>query len=178
MIMTVWTGNYPILRREKMEKITIRRATPGDAGLILDFIKELAVYEKMENDVVASVDGLRESLLSEGASAKALIVCLDGKPIGYAVFFYNYSTWLGKNGLYLEDLYITRKYRGCGAGKTVLRYLAKLAVDQGCGRFEWSVLDWNEPAIEFYRSIHAKPQDEWVLYRLDGKSLYDFAGSD
>ena len=104
-------------------------------------------------------------------------VFLDGKPIGYAVFFYNYSTWLGKNGLYLEDLYITRKHRGCGAGKAALRYLAKLAVDQGCGRFEWSVLDWNEPAIQFYRSIHAKPQNDWVLYRLDGEALADFAGS-
>jgi len=160
-----------------MEKIVIRKATPEDAGLILGFIKELAVYEKMENDVVATVDGLRESLLSEGASAKALIVSLDDKPVGYVVFFYNYSTWLGKNGLYLEDLYITRKHRGNGAGKAVLRYLAKLAVDQGCGRFEWSVLDWNEPAIHFYRSIHATPQNDWVLYRLDGEALSDFAGS-
>jgi len=160
-----------------MEKIDIRKATIEDAELILGFIKELAVYEKMENDVVATVDGLRASLLSEGASAKALIVSLDGKPIGYAVFFYNYSTWLGKNGLYLEDLYITRKHRGYGAGKSVLRYLAKLAVEKGCGRFEWSVLDWNQPAIDFYRSIHAKPQNDWVLYRLDGEALSDFAGS-
>jgi len=160
-----------------MEKIDIRKATIEDAELILGFIKELAVYEKMENDVVATVDGLRESLLSEDASAKALIVSLADKPIGYAVFFYNYSTWLGKNGLYLEDLYITRKHRGYGAGKSVLRYLAKLAVEKGCGRFEWSVLDWNEPAIQFYRSIHAKPQNDWVLYRLDGEALSDFAGS-
>ena len=160
-----------------MGKIDIRKATPEDADLILGFIKELAVYEKMENDVVATAAGLRESLLSGSASAKALIVSLDDKPVGYAVFFYNYSTWLGKNGLYLEDLYITRKHRGCGAGKAALRYLARLAVDQGCGRFEWSVLDWNEPAIQFYRSIHAKPQNEWVLYRLDGEALSDFAGS-
>ena len=159
-----------------MGKIDIRKATPDDAGLILGFIKELAVYEKMENDVVATIDGLRESLLSEGASAKALIISLNDKPVGYAVFFYNFSTWLGKNGLYLEDLYITRKHRGCGAGKAALRYLAKLAVDQGCGRFEWSVLDWNEPAIHFYRSIHAKPQHDWVLYRLDGEALSDLAG--
>jgi len=160
-----------------MGKIAIRKATPEDAGLILGFIKELAGYEKMEKDVVATLDGLRESLLSEGASAKALIISLGEKPVGYAVFFYNYSTWLGKNGLYLEDLYITRKHRGCGAGKAALRYLARLAVDQGCGRFEWSVLDWNEPAIQFYRSIHATPQNDSVLYRLDGEALSDFAGS-
>jgi GNAT superfamily N-acetyltransferase len=97
--------------------------------------------------------------------------------IAYAVYFYNYSTWLGKNGIYLEDLYITTTHRGNGAGKAVLRYLAGLAVDEGCGRFEWSVLDWNKPAIGFYQSIGAAPQKDWMLYRLDGGALSDFVGS-
>ena len=160
-----------------MDGIHIRKAIPNDAALILGFIKELAEFEKMENDVVATVDDLRKSLLSEGASAKALIIAFDGTPIGYAVYFYNYSTWLGKNGIYLEDLYITTKYRGNGAGKAVLQHLAKLAVDEGCGRFEWCVLDWNLPAIKFYKSIGAVQQNDWVLYRLDGRSLSDFAAS-
>lgn len=160
-----------------MDTINIRKATPDDAEVIFGFIKELAEYEKMENDVVATIDGLRESLLSEGASAKALIVSNHDGPIGYAVYFYNYSTWLGKNGIYLEDLYITKRLRGNGAGRAVLRYLAKTAVDEGCGRFEWCVLDWNAPAIKFYQSIGAAPQNDWVLYRLDGKALSDFAHS-
>jgi GNAT superfamily N-acetyltransferase len=160
-----------------MKMIDIRKATAEDAGLILGFIKELAGFEKMENDVVATIEGLRESLFSEGARAKALIVAFKGKPIGYAVYFYNFSTWLGKNGIYLEDLYITTKHRGNGAGKAVLRYLAGLAVDEGCGRFEWSVLDWNKPAIKFYQSIGAAPQKDWVLYRLDGSALSDFVAS-
>ena len=160
-----------------MDEINIRKATPKDAELILGFIRELAEFEKMENDVVATADSLRKSLLSEGATAKALIVSIDDNPIGYAVYFYNYSTWLGKKGLYLEDLYITTKYRGNGAGKAVLRYLAKLAVDEGCGRFEWCVLDWNQPAIKFYKSIGAVPQNDWVLYRLNGRSLSDFVVS-
>jgi len=160
-----------------MGGINIQKATLKDAELILGFIRELAEFEKMESDVLATADGLRESLLSEGASAKALIVCIDNTPIGYAVYFYNYSTWLGKNGIYLEDLYITTKYRGNGFGKAVLRYLAKLAVDEGCGRFEWCVLDWNQPAIRFYKSIGAVPQNDWVHYRLDGRPLSDFAAS-
>ena len=160
-----------------MGTVNIRKATLRDAELILGFIRELAEFEKMERDVVATADGIRESLFSEGASAKALIISIDDNPIGYAVYFYNYSTWLGKNGIYLEDLYIKTKYRGNGAGKTVLQYLAKLAVDEGCGRFEWCVLDWNQPAIQFYKSIGAVPQNDWILYRLDGRSLSDFAAS-
>jgi GNAT superfamily N-acetyltransferase len=157
--------------------IDIRKATSEDAELIFGFIKELAEFEKMENDVVSTIDGLRDALFSESASAKALIVTLNNEPIGYAVYFYNFSTWLGKNGIYLEDLYITTKHRGNGAGRAVLRYLARLAIDEGCGRFEWSVLDWNMPAIKFYQSIGAAPQTAWVLYRLDGSALLNFAGS-
>ena len=101
---------------------------------------------------------------------------LDGSAIGYAVYFYSYSTWLGRNGIYLEDLYITPEQRGVGAGKRLLRHIAREAVAEGCGRLEWSVLDWNEPAIQFYKSLGAAPQDEWVRYRLEGETLTAFAG--
>lgn len=161
-----------------MANITIRPATAGDAPLILQFIKELAVFEKMENEVVATVEGITASLFSQEATAKALICLVDGEAVGYAVYFFNYSTWLGKNGLYLEDLYITPKYRKLGAGRKVLKHLAEYAVQRGCGRFEWAVLDWNEPAIDFYRSVGAQPQDEWIIYRLDGKALTDFASAE
>lgn len=158
-----------------MSEITIRQAVVEDAALILNFIKELAVYEKMEKDVKASIEDIEKSLFSKNATAHALICQMDKIAVGYAIYFYNYSTWLGKNGLYLEDLYISPKYRGCGAGKVVLRYLAQQAVSKDCGRFEWCVLDWNEPAIKFYESIGAKPQNEWVIYRLSGDELQNFA---
>lgn len=158
-----------------MSEITIRQAVVEDAALILNFINELAVYEKMEKDVKASIEDIEKSLFSENATAHALICQMDEIAVGYAIYFYNYSTWLGKNGLYLEDLYISPKYRGCGAGKVVLRYLAQQAVSKDCGRFEWCVLDWNEPAIKFYESIGAKPQNEWVIYRLSGDELQNFA---
>jgi GNAT superfamily N-acetyltransferase len=160
---------------EDMSKIMIRKAMIEDAKLILNFIKELAIYEKMEKEVKANVQEIQESLFSEGATAHALICFADDTPIGYAIYFFNYSTWLGKNGLYLEDLYISPKYRGQGAGKVVLKYLAKQAINKNCGRFEWCVLDWNEPAIKFYESIGAKAQNEWVIYRLSGETLEKFA---
>ena len=161
----------------KVSDLIIREATAEDAKLILDFITELAIYEKAEHKVVASVDNIRASLFSEESTANALI-CLQGdKPTGYAVYFFNYSTWLGKNGLYLEDLYITPECRGGGAGKFLLKHLANIAVANNCGRFEWSVLDWNEPAIQFYKSIGAEAQGEWVIYRLTGDKLIDFANS-
>jgi len=155
--------------------IQIRDAGIDDARLILDFITELAIYEKAEHEVVASVADIEQSLFGEGASARALICNIDGEPAGYAVYFFSYSTWLGKQGLYLEDLYVSPRFRGIGAGKHLLRYLARLACETGCGRFEWSVLDWNEPAIEFYRAIGAAAQGEWVRYRLAGESLQAFA---
>lgn len=158
-----------------MKNLQIRSATSDDAALILNFIVELARYEKAEDQVHATERSIHESLFSEGASAKALICTLDEKPIGYAVYFFNFSTWLGKNGLYLEDLYISPEVRNRGAGKFVLQHLAKLAVENNCGRFEWSVLDWNEPARRFYENIGAEPQNEWVLYRLTGDALNSFA---
>ncbi len=155
----------------------IRPATAEDSSLILRFITDLAIYEKAEHEVKTDAAGIRASLFAEGSSAQALICERDGKPIGYAVYFFNYSTWLGKNGLYLEDLYVDPAQRGTGAGKALLRHLAKLAVDKGCGRFEWAVLDWNQPAIDFYESLGARPQSEWTTYRLTGQALQDLAAS-
>lgn len=158
--------------------IHIRDATPSDAALILAFITELAIYEKAEHEVVASMVDIEQSLFGADSPARALICTLDDQPVGYAVYFLSYSTWLGRKGMYLEDLYISPVHRGGGAGKQLLRHLARLACDSGCGRLEWSVLDWNEPAIQFYRSIGASPQDEWIRYRIAGDTLQVFAHGD
>lgn len=155
--------------------IHIREATRADARVILGFITELAIYEKAEQEVLASVADIERSLFDEPSPARALICLLNDEPIGFAVYFLSYSTWQGRKGLYLEDLFISASHRGGGAGKKMLRHLAKLAYDSGCGRFEWSVLDWNTPAIDFYKAIGAAPQDEWVRYRLDGETLKSFA---
>ena len=160
-----------------MSDLQIRAATIDDAPQIMQFIIELAEYEKARDEVKASVEDIEQSLFSDSATAKALICELDGKAIGFAVYFYNYSTWLGRNGIYLEDLYITPSSRGSGAGKALLKYLAKKAVDEDCGRLEWIVLDWNTPAIEFYESFGAKAQNEWIDYRLTGDALKAFAES-
>lgn len=153
----------------------IRPAQPADAEQILAFIRELAIYERAEHAVVASVDDIRRSLFADNAPARALMCLRDGRPVGYAVYFFSYSTWLGRNGIYLEDLYVTPEQRGSGAGRHLLRHIAREAVANDCGRLEWSVLDWNEPAIGFYRSLGAEPQDEWVRYRLEGEALRSFA---
>jgi GNAT superfamily N-acetyltransferase len=174
----LWAYRYPLSIGVLYLNIQIRDASVLDAPLILDAITELAIYEKAEHEVVATVADIEQSLFGEGATARALICSIDGQAAGYAVYFFSYSTWLGKKGLYLEDLYISPKFRGAGAGKHLLRYLAKLACDTGCGRFEWSVLDWNEPAIQFYQSIGATAQDEWVRYRIAGEALKAFAHSD
>lgn len=155
--------------------LNIRPATRADAALILRFITELAIYERAEHEVKTDAAGIEASLFAADATARALICERDGVPIGYAVYFFNYSTWLGRNGLYLEDLYVTPDARGTGAGKALLKYLARVAVDHGCGRFEWAVLDWNEPAIQFYRSLGALPQDEWTTYRVTGAALQALA---
>ena len=159
-------------------EVQIRPALADDAGLILHFIRELAIYEKAESSVQTDEAGIRASLFSADAKAQALICERDGKAIGYAVFFYNYSTWLGRNGIYLEDLYVSPEARGSGAGKALLQHIARLAVEQGCGRFEWSVLDWNTPAIEFYKAAGAVAQDEWTVYRLQGDALQKFAAGE
>jgi GNAT superfamily N-acetyltransferase len=154
---------------------TIRPATPDDAASILGFITELAVYEKAGHEVEATEDSIRRSIFGEGSVTEAAILEADGRPAGFAVWFYSYSTWLARNGLYLEDLYVSPDHRGSGAGKLLLRHLARVAVEKGCGRFEWSVLDWNEPAIRVYDAIGAEPQNEWIRYRLAGDELKAFA---
>lgn len=158
-----------------MPNIEIRRATESDAALILRFITDLAIYEKLEHEVLSSESDIRTSLFGVDSTAKALVCTIDQQPAGYAVYFYNYSTWLGKPGLFLEDLYISPEFRGTGAGKAMLKHMAKTAVAKGCGRFEWNVLDWNEPAIKFYKSLGAEPQNEWVGYRLTGSALKKLA---
>lgn len=155
--------------------ITIRQATPDDATAIYDMIYELAVYEKAPQEVVTTPEEIRETLFASGSKTEALICEVAGKAVGYAVFFTSYSTWLGRNGIYMEDLYVTPDYRGIGAGKALLKTIAQYAVQRQCGRLEWSVLDWNQPAIDFYLSIGAQPQDEWVRYRLTGDVLRAFA---
>ena len=163
--------------KNKMSNICVRQAKVEDASLILSFIKELADYEKAPHEVKASVSDIEEKLFSDDATTHALICTLNDEPIGFAVYFYNFSTWLGKNGLYLEDLYISQQHRKLGAGKTLIKHLANLAVQNKCGRFEWCVLDWNTTAINFYKSIGAIAQDEWTIYRLSGENLVSFAQS-
>lgn len=150
---------HPLPAETSLMTVHIRPARLEDAGRILELIIELADYERARHEVVASLADIERSLFSPEATAKALICERDGQVIGYAVYFFSYSTWLGSNGIYLEDLYITPDQRGSGAGKQLLRHIAREACDKGCGRLEWSVLDWNEPAIQFYRSIGAQPQD-------------------
>jgi ribosomal protein S18 acetylase RimI-like enzyme len=156
-------------------RLHIRPATPDDVPLILRFVRELAAYEKAEHEVVATEAHIRRSLFGEGAVARALVCRVGEVDAGFAVYFFNYSTWQGRQGLYLEDLYVSPAYRHAGAGKAMLRHLARIAVANDCGRFEWSVLDWNEPAIRFYRGMGAVAMDEWVRYRLTGAALADFA---
>ncbi|MGO2128128.1 MAG: GNAT family N-acetyltransferase [Pseudoalteromonas prydzensis] len=158
-----------------MTDIILRDAVPSDAATILHFITELAVYEKEPDAVKTDEQAILKTLFSEGATAHS-VICLEGDtPIGFAVYFYNYSTWLGKNGLYLEDLYVSPDSRGKGAGKLIMQHLARRALAKDCGRFEWVVLDWNQPAIDFYNSMGAEPQNEWIIYRLTGQALIDFA---
>lgn len=158
-----------------MSHIEIRPAVITDAALILQFIKDLARYEKAEDQVSANLQDIESSIFGPQSKVKSIICSMGQKPVGFAVYFYNYSTWQGKNGLYLEDLYISPEYRQFGAGKRMLKYLAKKAVQEDCGRFEWNVLDWNEPAIKFYESIGAKAKSEWIGYQLAGDALTTFS---
>ncbi|MDC9508920.1 GNAT family N-acetyltransferase [Pseudoalteromonas sp. Angola-4] len=157
------------------KQIQIRDAKKSDAPTILQFITELAIYEKEPDAVITDEQAIIKTLFSEGATAHSVICLEDDEPIGFAVYFYNYSTWLGKNGLYLEDLYVSPDSRGNGAGKLIMKHLANKAIKNDCGRFEWVVLDWNKPAIDFYNSIGAKAQNEWIIYRLADQDLLDFA---
>jgi GNAT superfamily N-acetyltransferase len=155
--------------------LTIRPASIEDAPLILSFIKELAHYEKLSHEVTATEEDLKKTLFGEHPYAEVVISYLGDEPVGYGLFFHNYSTFHGRQGMYLEDIYVRPEARGLGVGKSLLRHLAQIAVQRGCARMEWSVLDWNQPAIEFYRSIGAKPMDEWTVYRLTGEALTAFS---
>ena len=156
-------------------RITITPATEPDVPLILALIKELAEYERLSHEVVATEADLTAALFGERPRARALLARVGGEPAGFALYFYNFSTFLGRAGLYLEDLFVRPAWRRHGVGRHLLYALAEVAVREGCGRMEWSVLDWNEPAIRFYRSIGARPMEEWTVYRLTGDALVRFA---
>jgi GNAT superfamily N-acetyltransferase len=161
-----------------MEPPSIRAATVGDVPLILRFIRALAVYERLESAVVADEARLAASLFGAAPEAEVIIAEVNGTPVGFALFFHNYSTFLGRRGLYLEDLFVLEEWRGRGVGRALLVWLARLALDRGCGRFEWSVLDWNSPAIRFYRDLGAEPQGEWTNFRLTGPALARLAAAE
>jgi GNAT superfamily N-acetyltransferase len=146
--------------------INIRKAKIDDVPIILNFIKELANYEKLAEHVYATEEILKENLFGDRAYAEVLIAEYDGSPAGYALFFHSFSTFLGKPGIYLEDLYVKQNLRGKGIGKSLLRAVIEIAQDRNCGRVEWAVLDWNKPAINFYDSLGAMPLKEWIVYRL------------
>ena len=156
----------------------IRAATEDDAAVILALIKELAEYEKLSHEVEATKADIRQSLFGDRPVAETLIGELEGDPIGFALFFYNFSTFLGKPGIYLEDLYVKPDFRSNGFGRKMLAHIARLAKERNCGRFEWSVLDWNEPAIRTYDRLNARPMKEWILYRLTGEALNKLAQED
>jgi len=155
----------------KIPGFVIREATVADVPLILTFIRALAEYEKLLHEVVATEEILRETLFGERKCAEVVFGELDGQPVSFALFFHNYSTFLGKPGLYLEDLFVRPAFRRKGIARSIFHWLAKKAVAEGCGRFEWSVLDWNENAIAFYRALGARPLDEWIIQRLTGEPL-------
>ncbi len=157
-----------------MNTVTFRKAEREDVALILEFIKGLAAYEKMENEVVAD-EALLEEWIFDKQKAEVIFAVADGKEVGFALFFHNFSTFLGRAGLYLEDLFVKPEYRGKGYGKAILKKLAAIAVERGCGRLEWSCLDWNKPSIDFYRSLGAVPMEEWTVYRVTGETLKKLA---
>ncbi|MGH7628627.1 MAG: GNAT family N-acetyltransferase [Gemmatimonadales bacterium] len=153
------------------QTIRIAPATEDQVPLILEFIRGLAEYERLAHAVVATEESLRKSLFGPGPDAEVVIAWVGDEPAGFALFFHNYSTFLGQRGLYLEDLFVTPAFRGHGVGRRLLQHLARLAVERGCGRFEWWVLDWNEPAIRFYESLGARPMSDWTVYRMTGNAL-------
>ena len=157
-----------------MSRLEFRWAEEKDAAMILRFIRALAAYEKLSDQVVATEELLREWIF-EKKKAEVLFPMEEGEEVGFALFFHNFSTFLGRAGLYLEDLYISPEYRGKGYGKATLQRLAQIAVERGCGRLEWSCLDWNQPSIDFYLSLGAVPLEEWTVYRLTGDTLTQMA---
>jgi GNAT superfamily N-acetyltransferase len=158
-------------------ELVIRAAKPGDVPQLLQFIRELAEYERLAHTVETTEELLAKGLFGERPAAEALVAEIDGEAVGWALFFTNFSTFKGLPGLYIEDIYVRPQFRGRGAGKALLKRVAELAVERGCGRVEWAVLDWNTPSIEFYKSLGAMPLQEWTMYRLTGESLQRLGGS-
>jgi len=158
-------------------RIKLQKAEPDDVPIIHALIQELADYEKMRSEMIATPKMLKETLFDNpNPAAEVILAILDNQtPVGFALFFHNYSTFLGKPGLYLEDLFVKPQYRACGIGKRLLAHLAQIAIERNCGRMEWSVLNWNEPAIRFYKSLGAKPMNEWTTFRLTDKQLTNLA---
>jgi GNAT superfamily N-acetyltransferase len=157
--------------------LVIRRAIPGDESVILGFIRDLAEYERLSHEVLASEEDIAETFFVADPKVFAEIAEEAGRPLGFAVWYYSYSTFHGRHGLYLEDLFVVPEARGKGIGKALLRHLANLCIQQGLTRFQWWVLDWNTPAIDFYRSIGAEPMDQWTVQRVSGPALHRLAGS-
>jgi GNAT superfamily N-acetyltransferase len=159
------------------ETISLRPATPEDVPLVLEFIRELARYEQLEHEVAATEADLGEALFGERRYAEVVFACSDGKALGFALFFHNFSTFKGRPGIYLEDLFVRPEARGRGIGRKLLAHLARTALERRCARLEWAVLDWNEPSIGFYRGLGAVPMNEWSIFRLTGEPLALLAGS-
>ncbi len=157
-----------------MSEWTVRFAKREDVGQILEFIRRLAAYEKLEHEVVATEETLEEWLFDK-EKAEVLFAVVDGKEVGFALFFHNFSTFLGRAGIYLEDLYVEPAFRGQGIGKGLIKQLARIAVERGCGRLEWWCLNWNQSSIDFYRSLGAEAMDEWTVYRIAGETLTQLA---
>jgi len=157
------------------EVVSVRPADEHDVPVILEFIRGLAKYEHLEHEVVATEATLRESLFGPHPYAEVVFACIEGEPVGFALFFHNFSTFIGRPGIYLEDLFVRPEARGRGVGRRLLQWLAATAVSRNCGRLEWSVLDWNEPSIRFYRGLGAVPMDEWTTFRVTGPALTQLA---
>ena len=153
------------------QQITIRAAVRADAPLVLGFIRELALYERLEHQVVATVEDIEAALFGARPYAEVVFACVDGVPLGFALFFHNFSTFLGKPGIYLEDLFVRPQARGLGLGRGLLAWLARTTLERGGARLDWAVLDWNAPSIGFYRSLGAVPLDEWTTFRMSGAAL-------
>ncbi len=165
----------PVVERQPMTRLEIRPANPADVEQILDFVRRLAEYEKLAHEVVATPERIRRALFGGQRYAECVLAEADGKPAGFALFFHTFSTFLALPGIYLEDLFVLPELRGQGVGKALLKRVAAIAVERGCGRLEWAVLDWNEPAIAFYRSLGSKPMDEWTVHRITDEALASLA---
>ena len=157
--------------------LAINPASEDDLPVILRFIEDLAIYERLRSSCVATIDKLRQTLFTSPPAAEVVIARLDGQPVGFALFYHNYSTFLAQRGLFLEDLFVNPDARNSGVGRALLSHLAQIAIDRNCGRFEWNVLDWNEPAITFYKRIGAMPMDDWTTFRVSGDALKQLASA-